>query len=538
VALGHSRCTEIMGINLMLKSKNRSILAVRKRDAVQSRHADRRNSPSAADFGLTRRQLKVLALMVQGKSNKAICRALDLAEPTVKYHVTGILRALKVTNRTEAVVAANGLGWKPDGSVQAGAPAATATVSLRPSALPLPEKPSIVVLPFVNLGVDQAQEYFSDGVVEDITIALGCIPWLFVIGSASAFTYKGRLIDDKRIGEELGVRYALRGTIRRSTSRLRITVQLTDIWDGNQIWADRIDSSLDDVFDLQDRLAVRVCAMVAPTMRSREIARVKRKPTSNLSAYDLVLQALPHCRMYNSDNEIALELLYRAIELDPCYGAAYGLAALSERGQLMVRRRLPTDPRVAEGIRLACLAVEHGGNDPEALWMAGETIFMLGGDIERGQALINQSVQLNSNSASAWNALGIVLAYSGEPDIALEHFTRARRLDPVHSFHHNYWVGCALAHFMATRYRDASEAADVVLNERPDYPRALGLMAASCGLLGKVKEGRKWVEKLCYVNPQATVSAFRAIYEAPMRNNLLGLESYLDGLRRSGTPEN
>jgi TolB-like protein/DNA-binding CsgD family transcriptional regulator len=505
---------------------------------VRSQLPNRRNATSAADFGLTRRQLKVLALMVQGKSNKTICRELDLAESTVKYHVTAILSALKVTNRTEAVVAANASGWKPAGSAKVSTPSATATVSLRPPVLLLPDQPSIVVLPFVNLGVDQAQEYFADGMVEDITIALGCIPWLFVIGSGSAFTYKGRLLADKRIGEELGVRYALRGTIRKTASRLRVTVQLTDVWDGNQIWADRIDSNLDDVFDLQDRVAMRVCAMIAPTMRSREIARAKRKPTSNLSAYDLALQALPHCRMFNADNQTALELLYRAIELDPCYGAAYALAALSERGQLMVRRQMPTDPRVDEGIRLACLAIEHGGNDPEALWMAGETIFMLGGDIERGQALINQSLELNPNSASAWNALGIVCAYSGEPEKALAHFVRARRLDPVHSFHHNYWVGCALAHFMATRYRDASEAADVVLNERPSYPRALGLMAASCGILGKIKEGRKCVEKLRSMNPEATVSAVKAIYEAPMRNNPLGLEAYLDGLRRSGMPEN
>jgi TolB-like protein/DNA-binding CsgD family transcriptional regulator len=495
-----------------------------------------REASSAVGFGLTRRQLRVLALMMHGKTNKAICQALDLAEPTVKYHVTAILRALKATNRTEAVIAAAALGWNPLGAARIGVPCASANV-VRPSAQPLPDKPSIVVLPFANLGGDHAQGYFGDGVVEDITIALGRIPWLFVIGSASAFTYRGRLVDNKRIGEELGVRYALRGTIRKSAKRLRITAQLTDVSDGVQIWGDRFDGDLDDVFELQDHVAARVSAMIAPTMRSHEVARAKRRPTGNLSAYDLLLQALPHCRMHNADNQKALDLLYAAIKLDPTYGAAYGLAALSQRGQLMVRRQMLADPRVAEGLHLACLAAEHGANDSEALWMAGETLFMLAGDIERSQALIEQSIALNPNSASSLNALGTVRAYSSDPEAALELFLRARQLDPVHSFHHNYWVGTALAHFMAGHYQDAFEAAEVVLSERPSYPKALMLKAASCGLIGKVGEGRRCVESLHSVSGNATVSAFKAMFEAPMRRNPRGLQNYLKGLRQSGMPE-
>jgi tetratricopeptide (TPR) repeat protein len=277
--------------------------------------------------------------------------------------------------------------------------------------------------------------------------------------------------------------------------------------------------------------------MIAPTMRSAEIERARRKPTENLTAYDLLLQALPQCRPGSVEAQQALHLLYRAIELDPSYGAAYGLAALCHRMELMFSRKLPSDSRVDEGLRLAHLAAEAGRNDSEALWMAGEVMVMLAGEFERGQALIEQSIALNPNSASAWNALGIVRALVGDPEAALEHFSRARRLDPLHSLHHNYWVGTALAHFIAGRYQESSNAADVVLNERANYPRALGLKAASCGQLGRIDEGRAYVDRILALNSQATVATFKAIYSAPYRRIQRMLKKYLDGLRRCGLPQ-
>jgi TolB-like protein len=401
----------------------------------------------------------------------------------------------------------------------------------------VPDKPSVAVLPFVNLSGDPDQDYFADGVVEDITIALGRLNWLFVIGSGSAFSYKGRAMGAKLIGLELGVRYVLRGSVRKAARRVRIVVELSDASNGAQIWGDHFDGDVDDIFALQDQVATRVSVMIAPSLREAEIERVRRTPTENLTAYDLVLQALPLCRLYSTNNEKALPLLYRAIELDHSYGAAYGLAALCYRAQLMISRKVPTDPRVVEGIRLANLAAEHGLNNSEALWMAGETIFMLAGEAERSQALIEQSTFLNPNSASAWNALGTVRAYVGDYATGLEHFARARRFDPVHSFHHNYWVGTSLAHFLVGQNEATVIAADVVLSERPSYPMALGLKAASCGLLGKLDEGRKCVERLLSVNAGATVAAFRAMYEAPMRSNPSGLKAYLRGLQLSGLPD-
>jgi TolB-like protein/DNA-binding CsgD family transcriptional regulator len=504
---------------------------------VRAQVAIGKTKVSAGSLGLTKRQLKVLALLMQGKSNKVICHELDLAEPTVKYHVTAILKALKVSNRTEAAIAAGALVGIVPAAPDRSRPSSLDGTKVPHSrlALHLPDKPSIVVLPFVNLSGDPSQDYFADGVVEDIIIALGRLNWLFVIGSGSAFSC--RTMGAKQIGLELGVRYVLRGSVRKAAHRVRIVVELSDASNGGQIWGNHFDGDLDDIFALQDQVAARVSVLIAPSLREAEIERMRRTPTENLTAYDLVLQALPLCRMYSVNNEKALPLLYRAIELDQSYSAAYGLAALCFRAQLMISRKVPIDPRVDEGIRLANLAAEHGLNNTEALWMAGETIFMLSGEVERSQALIEQSTVLNPNSASAWNALGTVRAYVGDSTAALEYFARARRLDPVHSFHHNYWVGTSLALFLAGHNAASESAADVVLSERPSYPMALCLKAARCGLLGKVDEGRKCVERLLSVNADATVSAFRAIFDAPTKSNPDGLNAYLRGLQLSGLPD-
>ena len=237
---------------------------------------------------LTRRQNEVLALMMQGKNNKAIGRALGLAEPTVKHHVTAVLKALKVTTRTEAVLAVAG-------RIPPAPSTASSQASIRPiKKLSLPDKPSIVVLPFTNLSGEAINDYFADGMVEDITVALGRCSWLFVIASRSAFAYKGRAVDLRHIGAELGVRYALTGSVRKDDQRVRIVVQLSDASDGVQIWADRFEGRLDAIFDIQDQVATHVAGMVAPALRSVEMQRAQRKPTDNLTAYDLFLRALQH----------------------------------------------------------------------------------------------------------------------------------------------------------------------------------------------------------------------------------------------------
>ena len=246
---------------------------------------------------------------------------------------------MKVGSRTEAVVRVGALGWQLPASVERAASVADSTA---PRTLVLPDKPSITVLPFTNLSGDPAHEYFADGMVEDITMALGRLPWLFVIASASAFTYKGRAVDARQVGGELGVRYVLRGSLRKDGDRIRIAVQLADAAHGGQIWTERFEGQIDDVFSMQDRVATQVSAMIAPTLRSREIERARRKPTDNLTAYDLFLRAhLPH-RDNPEQIQESLRLLYKAIELDPSFATAYGLAAWCYHVQTVFWSPLPT----------------------------------------------------------------------------------------------------------------------------------------------------------------------------------------------------
>lgn len=404
-------------------------------------------------------------------------------------------------------------------------------------ALPLPDKPSIVVLPFANLSDDPSQDYFADGMVGDITVALGRIPWLFVIASNSAFAYKGRLVDARRVGAELGVRYVLKGSVRRDMNRVRIVIELSDASNDSQIWADSLDDELTNVFEMQDRVAASVSARIAPKLLSVEADIARRKPTENLTAYDLFLRALPPHRDNLAQNEDSLRLLSRAIELDPSYAAAYGLAAYCYCIQAIFGWLAPSDARCREGVRLAYLAAEKGENDPESLWMAGRTIAILAGDVEHGLALVERSIALNPNSANAWWVSGMFCAYLGQADTALEHFGRARRLNPLDPSGHAHWLGIALAYLFGGQYGQAKVAIDKALAQWPTSTPSLQHKAAICGLLGETEEGRKCVGRLLAANPHWDLAAVRSQIGPRLRRHPYGLESYLEGLRRCGLPE-
>jgi TolB-like protein/DNA-binding CsgD family transcriptional regulator len=525
-------------------------------------NADIPASPAA--LGLSGKQIEVLSLLMQGKSNKAICRALDLAEPTVKYHVTTILKALKAANRTEAVLVVGKLGWKfptLEGAKVADPTASTLAVRMpqvavrekhavsntgdsvkasalepRP-ALTLPEKPSIVVLPFTNMSGDPNQDYFADGMVEDITLALGRLPWLFVVGSRSAFTYKDRTVDLKHVGLELGVRYALSGSVRKEGDRVRIVVQLADTLHGGQIWGDSFQGGLEEIFEMQDRVAAQVRTMISPALRSEEIERARQKPTENLTAYDLFLRALPIHNQGLEQNREALQLLYRAIELDPGYGAAYGLAAHCYDLRKQFGWIHPSDPEISEGIRLAHLAAEKGKNDSEALRMAAHTLVLLDAELDQARSLAERAIVLNPNSPNALWVSAAAHAFLGESDAALGRSARARRLSPLEASAFTYWMPTIIAYFFAGRYEEAADAADRSLAERADYPPPLRYKIACCGLLGRIEEGRANVERLLRVYPQATVAEQRAFYGPMLRRNRDRIEEYLKGLRLSGLPE-
>jgi TolB-like protein len=296
---------------------------------------------------------------------------------------------------------------------------------------PLPDKPSIAVLPFANMSGDPEQDYFADGMVEEIITALSRIRWLFVIARNSSFTYKGQVVDVKQVGRELGVCYVLEGSVRKAGSRVRITVQLIDAASGAHLWADRFDGSLEDVFDLQDKVASSFAGVIEPALQAAETACRAHRPTNDLTAYDLYLRALPNTLSFNKNAAMqALDLLGRAIEFDPRYAPALALAAWW-REQLDANDWADEEALNRDkAIKLAWRALQLADDDPTVLSDAAGVLGTFGEDIDVALALIDRALELNPSSAIAWHWSGWLRLSAGEPDLAIEHFQKALRLDP------------------------------------------------------------------------------------------------------------
>ena len=333
------------------------------------------------------------------------------------------------------------------------------------------------------------------------------------------------------------MRYVLQGSVRKDANRVRIAVQLTDASNGRQLLGDRFEGKLQDVFSIQDRVATRLSAAIAPALRLKEADRARGKPTNNLTAYDLFLRALPPHRDSLEQNEKSLKFLYKAIELDPSFSAAYGLAAWCHEIQAVFGWLPRSEAQVREGMRLAHLAAELGNDDPDASWMAGLTMTTLAGEVTRGAALIDKSLSMNPNSARAWWASGVAQTYLGQPKIALGYFARSRQLNPLDTAAYAYWTAIATTHFFAGNYGAADEALVKALIDWPDAATALRLQAAVCGRLGRLEEGRRCVESLLALIPASTVEATKAHFEPFTGLNSPILRALLEGLRRSGLPE-
>src|SRR6202165_4448744 len=318
-----------------------------------------------------------------------------------------------------------------DGQIPSAAQSGSAVS--QPQALPLPDKPSIAVLPFQNMSGDPEQEYFADGMVEDIIAALSRFKALFVIARNSSFTYKGRAVDVKQVGRELGVRYVLEGSVRKAAKRVRITGQLVDTATGAHLWADRFDGGLDDVFDLQDQVTESVVGAIAPAVEKAEIERAKRKPTESLDAYALYLRGVAKFYQYGSRqaNAEALRLFNSAIELDPDFAAAYGRAASCYLFAKTMGWISVTPNEIAEVTRLAQRAVELGKDDAIALAASGYALAAVVRDLGVAAGLIDRALVLNSNLAEAWSNGGWVKNWLGDPESAIEYFARAMRLSPL-----------------------------------------------------------------------------------------------------------
>ncbi|HEV2549912.1 MAG TPA: adenylate/guanylate cyclase domain-containing protein [Stellaceae bacterium] len=402
--------------------------------------------------------------------------------------------------------------------------------------LALPDKPSIAVLPFHNMSGDPEQEYFADGIVEDIITALSRFRQLFVIARNSTFTYKGRAVDVKQVGRELGVRYVLEGSVRRAADRVRITGQLIDATNGAHLWADRFDGALEDVFDLQDRITTRVVGAIASKLERAEIERALRKPTESLVAYDCHLRGLACVYGVPSQRstEDALHLFNKAIELDPNFAAAYGWAAVN----YSVRKQngWMADPQgeTTECLRLARRGAELAGDDPVALATSGFALAYIGGELEAGAMLVDRALSICPNWALAWHTSGWVRTYLGEHEKAVEQQDYAMRLSPLGPQAGQMATAAALSCLCAGRFEEAAFRSERVLMEQPNFLPALRTLAASTAFLGRLKEARNAISRMLEISPQARVGDTRR--RIPFRR-AEDADRFEQGLRRAGLPE-
>jgi TolB-like protein len=402
-----------------------------------------------------------------------------------------------------------------------------------PSAAPPAERDraTIAVLPFDNLSGDPEQEYFGDGIAEDIITALSRFHWFFVIARNSSFTYKGRAVDVRTIGRELGVRYVLEGSVRRGGDRLRITAQLVEAATGNHLWADKFDGAFEDVFDLQDRITAGVVGAVEPSVRLAEIERARRKRTDNLDAYDLYLQALPSAWVYTPEEaDKAIELAKEALRIDPGYVAAHGLAAWCD-----VRFAWfdPEDPRRAAAVRHARAVLGSDTDDSLALVFAGWAIAYVERDYDVALDAVNRALALTPNSPVVLSLAALVYAYAGHFDAAVKHAEASLRLSPFDPMRFTAEMAAAYGHFFTERYDAAAEAAQRSANINPQFAPAVAMIAASRVRGAQPQAAKAAAQRLLALNADFSVGDYVQVGRfAPDLN-----EKYGAALREAGLPE-
>ena len=408
--------------------------------------------------------------------------------------------------------------------VQTGTPTAQSVASL-----PLPDKPSIAVLPFQNMSGDPEQEYFVDGMVEEIITALSRIRWLLVIARNSSFTYKGQSVDVKQVGRELGVRYVLEGSVRKGGNRVRITAQLIDAVTGTHLWADRFDGLIEDVFELQDKVASSVAGVIEPALQSAETARSAGRPTDDLTAYDLYLRAYAMVLSSTRQAPEALRLLEQAIERDPRYGPALAWAAQCCQRLLADDRSEDREADALKGADFARRALEVAGDEPGILANAAFALGYLGEDIGAMMALVDRALTLNPNFARGWYISGVLRLMAGQPDTAIKHLEAALRLSP------RARIGMTLAtigqaHFYSRRFDEAVPKLLLAIQEDPSFPEPHRVLAACYAHMGRLDEAREIVTRL-----RAITSV--VVTDAPYLRNLEQRELILSGLRLAAGEE-
>lgn len=417
---------------------------------------------------------------------------------------------------------------RPTSSAPAGAVATTPHTA---KLLPLPDKPSIAVLPFQNMSGDPEQEYFADGVVEDIITALSRFKSLFVIARNSSFTYKGKAVDIKQVGRELGVRYVLEGSIRKSGNRVRVTGQLIEAATDKHVWADKFDGSLDDVFDLQDRLTATVVGLVAPQIEEAEIERARQKLTENLSSYDFYLRGL--AKHYKRAWVEARELYKKAFELDREFAAAYAMAAHSFIGQHGAGGQLLTPEMRAEALEFANTAAHLGSEDAFVLAQCAITLMFLGNEVDRGATMVEKALSLNPNLAIAHFSSGWISVVACEPEKAIESFQSMIRFSPLDNLRVGASCGIAWAYWLRGRYEEGLALARSIATVYPNV-QALGSFIANSVASGRMDDARIATAELVKLAPTLRAATAREVF--PLRKP--EFRSRLDeALRAAGLPE-
>jgi len=396
--------------------------------------------------------------------------------------------------------------------------------------LALPDKPSIAVLPFQNMSGDPDQDYFADGMVDEITTALSRFKSLFVIARNSSFTYKGRAVDIKQVGRELGVRYVLEGSVRKAAGKVRITGQLIDAMTGAHLWADRFEGDLSDVFALQDEVTVNVVSAIQPKLLQTEMDLAARRP-NNLSAYDLCLRAQRQQSWTRGGSAESLRLASLALEIDPRCGFAATLAG--ECHLRNARHRWAADPKseIAEGFRLLRLALSIDGNATLALSMLGRATASFLGDFDTAKEMVDRAAALNPNSFRAWEERGWAYITAGQPDEAIRSFERRIRLNPFDPLLFATFAGMSVAFIGLRRFDEAVSAAKKAVRQNPLFPFTYRCLASALAHLGREAEAREAVAGLLELEPDFRIS------ERIARGDALGLQLYIDGLRKAGLPE-
>jgi TolB-like protein len=474
---------------------------------------------------------------------EAVWEGRIVSESTLTSHINAVRKAIGDTGREQRLirtVSRKGIRFvgkieeqelPANGSVT---DSSTASERLGPI-LTLPDSPSIAVLPFRNLSGDVEQDYFADGVVEDIITALSRIRWLFVIARNSSFTYKGRTVDEKQVGRELGVRYVVEGSVRQSESRIRITGQLVDASAGTHLWADRFEGRLDDIFELQDQIAASIVGAIASQLERAEIERARRKPTGSLSAYDTYLRAMPHLHRGTREAiDEALPLFYKAIQIDPEFASAHAMAAWCHFWRKINGWMTDREQDIAEGARLARLAVQLGKDDAVALTRGGHALAHLAGEIDGGIALIDKALVLNPNLAAAWFLGGFLRTLSGDPDAAIEFFTRAMRFSPLDPEMFRMQAGMALSHLLAGRFDMAASWAEQSFRQSPTFSAVVAIIAASHALAGRTEQAQTAIEHLRKLDPTFRISSLSGWIPIRRPEHLARLAT---GLRMAGLPE-